>query len=135
MLASIAMYPFRPKSTARMKPGQYWTFRLRDGGFACGVVIALLRKGEAVDRRMFLAGLLDWTSSAPPTRPEIEGRGLRERGYAHIKAITQNGGDILGEVTPSWDYPAEVEPTDSISTWGFGVIRAYGEKYFGTHAG
>lgn len=129
------MYPFHPKSTGRMKAGQYWAFPLRYGGFACGVVIALRRNGEAVDRRIFLAGLLDWTGSAPPTSREIEGLGLRERGYAHIKAITENGGDILGEVTPSWGYPEVVEPTDSISTWGFGVVRVYGEKYFGRHAG
>jgi hypothetical protein len=129
------MYPFRPKSTAHLKAGQYWSFRLRDSGFVCGVVIALRRKVGAIDQRIFLAGLLDWVGSAPPTAREIEGIRVRERGFAHIKAITENGGEILGEVSPSWGYPSEIEPTDSISTWGFGVIRVYGEKYFGTKSG
>ena len=82
-----------------------------------------------------MAGLLEWTGSAAPISRAINGRGLRERGFAHIKTITENGGDILGEVAPSWGYPAEVELTDSISTWGFGVVRVYAEKYFGTQAG
>jgi hypothetical protein len=134
-LASIVMYPFRPNSTAQMKAGQFWAFRLRDGTFACGVVIALYRKSGAVDRRMFLAGLLDWTSSMPPTSTAIAGHRIKDRGYAHIKAITENGGDILGEVTPSWGYPSEVEPIDSIPTWGFGVVRAYAESFFCAKSG
>lgn len=129
------MYPFHPKSTAHLKAGQYWSFRLGDGGFVCGVVIALRLKEGAIDRRLFLAGLLDWVGSAPPIAREIEGRRVRERGFAHIKTITENGRDILGEVIPSWGYPSEIEPTDSISTWGFGVVRAYGEKHFGTKFG
>lgn len=129
------MYPFRPKSTAQMKAGQFWPFRLHHGRFACGVVIALYRKSGAVDRRMFLAGLLDWTSSTPPTSAAIEGLGLKARGYAHIKIITENGGDILGEITPSWGYPSEVEPVDYIPTWGFGVIRAYAERLSATEPG
>ena len=129
------MYPFRPKSTAHLKAGQYWSFRLRDGGFVCGVVIALRRKDGAIDRRMFLAGLLDWVGSAPPTAHGIQGSRLKERGFAHIKTITENGGDIVGEVIPSWGYPSEIEPTDSIPTWGFGVVRVYGEKYYATKAG
>ena len=99
-----------------------------------GVVLALRRKHGAIDRRSFLAGLLDWSGDAMPDAGELDSRPVRERGFAHIKAITENGGEILGEIKPCWDYPSEIEPTDSISTWGYGVIRVYGQKYFGRRA-
>jgi len=81
-----------------------------------------------------LAGLLDWGGDAPPASHEIEGRGVKERGFAHIKTITVNGGNILGKIHPCWNIPSEIDSTDSISTWGFGVIRVYGEKHFGQRA-
>ena len=125
------MYPFRPKSTAYLKAGQFWSVPLRAGGYACGVVIARRRNGENLDKRIFLAGLLDWSGEQPPSPYDVEGRAVRERGFAHIKAITESGGDILGEVSPKWEYPEEMNHTDSISTWGYGVICRYAEKHFG----
>lgn len=96
-----------------------------------GVVIALRREHGAIDRRLFLAGLLDWSGDAIPKPHELESRGIREQGFAHIKAITENGGEILGEIQPCWNFPHEIAPTDSISSWGYGVIRIYGQKYYG----
>jgi hypothetical protein len=126
------MYPFRPKSTARLKPGQYWSFQLNGGKFVSGVVLALRLKNGKIDRRSFLAGLLDWSGNALPNADELEGREIKECGFAHIKTITENGGDVLGEIGPCWGYPAVIERTDfpKIHGWGFGVIRVYGEKYF-----
>jgi hypothetical protein len=126
------MYPFRPKSTAYLKAGQYWTFELKDGTYVCDIVIALRCKNGETDKRSFLAGLLDWSGNHIPHPQEIKGKPLKEFGYAHIKAITENGGEIRGEIGPSWGFKNCIEYTDTITTWGYGVIRVYGEKYFGT---
>ncbi len=92
-LAVEPSYPFVPKSTAYLRAGQYWAVPLSDGRFACGRVIAVLR-GE---RRLFLAGLMDWVSDAPPDFESLAGAGdLIDNGEAHIKAITETGGAILG---------------------------------------
>jgi hypothetical protein len=125
------MAPFRPKSTAYLKAGQYWSFRIKGGMYVCGVVIARRRDGAKINQRLFLAGLLDWSGTAAPKAEEIEGRGIIERGFAHIKSITETGGEIIGEVRPLWGYNEEIDATDSIPTWGYSIICAYAEKHFG----
>jgi hypothetical protein len=129
------MYPFPPKSTSRLKAGQYWTIALRNGRFAAGVVVALRRNEGSLDRRTFLAGLIDWSGESPVMPKDIEGQVIRERGFAHVKTITENGGEIVDEINPCWGFPEEIPPTDLISTWGYGVIRVYAEKHFGTKSG
>jgi hypothetical protein len=130
------MYPFRPKSTSSLKAGQYWSFRLNDGRFVVGVVLSRCRKRNGkIDSRLFLAGLLDWVGASAPSPHELENRRLKERGFAHVKTITENGGDLLGEVYSGWEYPEEIDTTDSTTTWGFGMIHRYAEKHFGSTAG
>ena len=116
-------------------PGHYWTVTLKNGRIACGVVIARLRKEGKIDQRLFLAGLLDWTGDRLPVGEDLKGRRIKEQGYAHIKAITETGGMICGVVAPSWNSPEIVSKSDSISTWGFNVIRVLAEKYYGQKTG
>ena len=125
------MYPFRPKSTAHLKAGQYWAFEIENGIYVCGVVAALQSNNGKINRRAFIAGLLDWSGNHIPYPQEIEGKPIKRFGSAHIKAITENGGEIRGEIWPSWGFENVVEKTDAISSWGYGVIRVYGEKHFG----
>jgi hypothetical protein len=108
---------------------------LKNGGIGCGVVIAHLKKNEKIDQRLFLAGLLDWTSDRLPAGDDLKGRKIRERGYAHIKAITETGGEVRGEVVPCWNTPDIVAMSDSIRTWGFNVVRVLAEKYYGQKMG
>ena len=129
------MYPFRPKSTSTLKPGQYWTFPLKNGDLACAVVLARRSKDGKVDSRLFLAGLLDWHGVNVPSPTELEGRKIRASGYAHIKAITETGGEICGEVMPSWGMPEVVAPSVTIRTWGYNVVRVLAEKYYGQKRG
>jgi hypothetical protein len=129
------MYPFHPRSTARLKAGQYWIIPLKSGCFDCGVVIARLQKEEKISQRLFLAGLLDWTSDRLPASDDLSRKRIKAKGYAHIKAITETGGEICGEIVPSWETPETVSNSDSISTWGFNVIRVLAEKYYGKQSG
>ena len=90
------IYPFIPRSTSGLLPGQFWAIPLSDGSFACGRVIELIPHGRTGARVMFLARLLDWHDGAPPTSSSIAGAGCLEQAKAHLKTITETGGCILG---------------------------------------
>lgn len=125
------MYPFTPKSTAYMKPGQFWGFQLSDSSWASGVVLSLrsMHGKEKRHSRLFLAGLVDWRGANAPTASDISGRAILVRGYAHIRLIHENGGSILGTVDSVSADQAELPRDDSLPTWGFRVIRIHAEKY------
>ena len=123
-------YPFRPKSTTHLAPGQFWAIPLSAGGFACGRVLAHLSSGGEVDRRLFLAGLMDWSGPSLPTARSLRNSRVLAFAAAHIKAILENGGTILGISPLEGPFAEPTEMTDEISTWGYGVIRVLSEKHF-----
>jgi hypothetical protein len=124
-------YPFIPRSTAPLEPGQFWAFALKNGRFAAGCVLAKLIIGGRVDSRLFLAGLLNWSGNDTPRCEILTDIGLLDMGVAHIKAITENGGHIHGVVHVK-DLPhSPVLKTDEFPTWGYGVVRVLAEKHFG----
>ena len=104
-------YPFRPKSTSYIEQGQFWAVQIGDNKFSAGVVLALKSSNGKTDSRSFLAGLLDWTGSAPPTKEDLIASSVLHKGFAHIKTITETGGEILGKIDSSWGIPESVEYT------------------------
>jgi hypothetical protein len=160
--AARPTYPFVPKSNRWLEPGQFWAVPLSDGRFACGRVLDVPREPDphvTVARTIFLAGMLDWVGDAPPTGAAIAGAGLLAQGFAHIKAITTTGGEIIGSrdlsadgIVPEvwrshegggtvWIYegarrvrPATEADRDLpvMGVWGYSVIRVLAE---GTFAG
>ena len=94
--ASPITYPFRPRSTAPLVPGQFWAVPLPDGRFACGRVLQLGGSEIPTPNRTFFGGLLDWIGTESPTADAIAGSQLVKTGVMHIKAITELGGEILG---------------------------------------
>jgi hypothetical protein len=151
-------YPFVPKSTAYLRAGQFWAVPLSDGRFGCGRVLDVPKSGDLhvpANSRMFLAGLLDWVGSRPPSDESIAGASLIEQGFAHIKTILTTGGEILGwrdlaadEIVPNrwrshvaggtvWVYEGarRVRPvTDAdrdlpvMSTWGYSVLQLLADQ-------
>jgi hypothetical protein len=147
-------FPFRPKSTAYLSPGMFWGVPLRDGRTACGRVLQI----EPGGRVTFLAGLMDWVGSEAPTSEAIAGARLLTQGTAHLKTITENGGEILGmrpleldgiEPLPQLSHAMppgvrlvqgftdvraatgqEVDSLDVIAAWGFNVITVFAEQFF-----
>ena len=97
-------------------PGQFWALPLSDGSFGCGRVIEL----EAGSRVSFLAAVLDWHGDVPPTSEAIAGAKCLDQGGAHIKAITQTGGSILGH------RPLEL---DNIEPWLFRGAQFHANSY------
>jgi hypothetical protein len=153
-------YPFEPRSTAYLEPGQFWAVPLSDGRFACGRVLDLPRTDDPhipVSKRTFLAGLLEWVSDSEPTEKAIGGAPLLRQGFAHIKAIRETGGMILGlrplaadDIQPhlwvttgflpqAWVYrgadpvrrAADADRSLPVmGVWGYNVIRVIAEHAF-----
>ncbi len=93
----LLVYPFVPKSTSLLRPGQFWAIPLDDGRFGCGRVLSLkIDELGQVDRTMFLAGVMDWIGELAPTANNLAGVKVHDLGAAHIKTILKTGGSILG---------------------------------------
>jgi hypothetical protein len=90
-------YPFRPKSTASLRVGQFWAVPFASGSFGCGRVLQLNGAQLPSKSRAFFGGLHNWRGSEPPTAEAIAGSRLLAFGVMHIRAIAQTGGDVLGE--------------------------------------
>lgn len=152
-----ATYPFVPRSTTSLVPGQFWAIPLSDGSFGCGRVIETKPPGSAGARLLFLAAVLDWYADVPPTSGAIAGVKCLDQGQAHMKAITETGGCILGhrplelDSIEPWEFRGNQfhvnsyvyrgmeplrpqEPADKslpvLSTWGYKVPGAIVERRF-----
>ena len=152
-------YPFVPKSTVHLEPGHFWSFPLLGDRYACGRVLQVKTNADGTrDRRMFLAGLLDWCATEPPTFDSIAGAKLVDHGAVHIRTISHNGGQIIGlrpleldhleipltlsqraahgcKLTRGFDTlgTATVEQITMLpvfSTWGYRVINVLAEHRF-----
>jgi hypothetical protein len=150
-------YPFVPRSTATLLPGQFWAIPLSDGSFGCGRVIELKAGEEVGAKRLFLAGVMDWHAEKAPTFDSIAGAQCLAQGHAHLKVITESGGAILGHrpleldrIKP-WEFRGAMfhvnssvyrglkplrpqEPSDRslpvLDTWGFRVPTIIAERRF-----
>jgi hypothetical protein len=150
-------YPFEPRSTAHLEPGQYWGLALSDGRFGCGRVLAVPRDADPfvpASTRIFLAGVHRWVGNAPPTCDDIAGAELLAQGFAHVRTIRESGGQVLGHrpleldgVAPRhwrsheaggtvWVYAGarRLRPATAadaslpvMTTWGFKVISVIAE--------
>lgn len=95
--AKSLTYPFAPKSTSNLVPGQFWAIPLKDGSYGCGRVIDLLTKRSSGSQVTFLAGILDWHSRKLPTAENIAGAKCLDQAKVHILTILRSGGCVLGQ--------------------------------------
>jgi hypothetical protein len=153
-------YPFEPKSIAGLRAGQFWALPLSNGQYACGRVLHVPGKADSLylNARIFLAGLMDWSASRPPTSEAIAGRHILAQGRMHVGAIRDTGSLIIGqrdleldrltglrEISHRaggtvWLYqggrqlrPATEEERRTLpvmSVWGRQVIQLLAEKHF-----
>jgi len=89
-------FPFTPKSTADLEPGQFWGIPLEDGRFACGRVLSWTILDGRRHTWWFHAGLMDWIGHQPPTSQSIAGRKIVAFGDAHMDVILEHGRRVLG---------------------------------------
>ncbi|MEM9185045.1 MAG: Imm26 family immunity protein [Planctomycetota bacterium] len=120
-------YPFVPKSTSKLIPGQFWAVPMADGRFGCGRVLQLNTEEIPTKTRGFFGGLHDWVGESKPTSEAIRNRKLIAFGVMHIKAITTTGGAVLGHRELLLD---EIEmPLQTNAHGGIGVMMLDGSKH------
>lgn len=90
-------YPFRPKSTASLWPGQFWAVPFGSGLFACGRVLQVNGAEIPTKGRSFFGGLHRWVDTVAPSAESIARAEFVAFGVMHIRAITETGGELLGE--------------------------------------
>jgi hypothetical protein len=122
-------YPFEPRSTAYVTPGDFWAVPIRDGDgdrYCCGQVLTTsTRLGGS---RMFTVGLLDWCDSGLPTAGSIDGTAVLQFGIAHVKTVRETGGSLLG----NGRVPDVADLDDpSVTVWGYRFIERLAHRHFG----
>ncbi len=121
-------YPFIPKTTAHLRPGQFWSIPMADGRFGCGRVLRADTGRPSGGRTWFLAAILDWVGDSPPSTEAIAGSPVLNVGIAHVRLVAFNGGAILGERPLAADG---IEPPATVDThWGDGYAVARAERRF-----
>ncbi|MDF1723140.1 MAG: hypothetical protein P1U59_01405 [Alcanivorax sp.] len=114
-------YPFQPKSTLHFQVGNFWPILLPDGDFACGMVLAL----TPGSRTMFLAALLDWRGSEPPTGSDLIDCKVLEQGEAHLKVIKEGYGWITGMLPKDVEPPSPLLWTEHLGEAKWGLYRGF----------
>jgi hypothetical protein len=148
-------YPFTPKSTKYLEPGQFWAVPISEGRFCCGRVLQLHSDKIPQPTRAFFGALHEWVGHSPPTSEDVSKAGFLRFGIMHIKAITETGGEIIGirslqedgfqlplmisgnEVCQGAESVRKTSKKDrkqypSLRYWGYGFITDLGARYFGS---
>jgi len=115
MATKAVNYPFEPKSTRYLVAGQFWPIRLLNGSYCCGRVIRLYPDVQEWKSKGFLAALMDWNDTEPPTSEALAGRKTCAQAFATIKTIRVTGPMITGVRDLSLDG---IEPALFISFVG-----------------
>ena len=89
----------------------------------------------AKDRIGFVAGLMDWSGDHPPTGDDLAGKSVLEQAATFFEAISNTGGEVLGERPLELDSLIAHDPSDlSVGsvhdTWGWATITRVAAEYF-----
>jgi hypothetical protein len=130
-------YPLVPKSTRSLCAGQFWSVPLGDGKYGCGRVLQLDGDEIPTKTRAFFGGLHRWLGDSQPTAPSIEKCGFVAFGVMHLKAITDTGGEVLGEAElREDDVPlllSAMGGSDTMLLRGAARIRKAKQEEWGTY--
>ena len=96
--------------------------------FGAGCVVGLHMRQERASTRSFIAGVLTWVATSPPTAEALRGATIERYGFAHIKSITTTGGEILGVASISFGSAPESAGDFSLEGWGFNVARVVAQR-------
>ncbi len=126
-------FPFIPKSTRQLLPGDYWDIPLDSGKFACGRVMQLDFDDKKLNPVSVLVGLVNWSGSDIPTEKEIAGKRILRQGVTHIRTIQEVGGMVRGRRSLTVDGLSpwvfrDAEHADLVQCGVF-PIRQFDERY------
>ncbi|MFN7492122.1 MAG: hypothetical protein ACK5RG_04325 [Cyclobacteriaceae bacterium] len=120
-------YPFVPKTNLKIKVGQFWPIKLKNGNYACGIVLDIPLR-ESRDLKSIFIGLLNWTGKDKPSNQLLENSELCviDQGKAHIKTISSCGESIEGEIEIG---KTKIQISDQVTTSEYGlssyVVRGF----------
>ncbi len=81
-------YPFIAKSTAYLEAGQFWAIALHEPGYyGCGRVLQTYPSTASNAKRWFIAGLMAWVDTKPPTTESIANCEIIQQMDSHCKEI------------------------------------------------
>lgn len=89
-------FPFSPRSTQLLEPGDLIAVPCEPSGWACLQVIDVRRTGPGA-RTSFVAGVLPWRGDVPPTRQAVSGLAAREQGLVPVEVFTEGGLNVVDE--------------------------------------
>jgi hypothetical protein len=101
-------YPFTPRSTARLLPGQLFSFPLSDGGYGCCQVVPGMWPYQPPTRTRFRAGLLGWRGAALAVPTEVTGCRIIAYGWAHVGLFAAFGTEVIGKAPLAEERPGGV---------------------------
>lgn len=121
-------YPFDPKSTAHVRPGDFWAIATRRGGwYCCGLVLAI---SNLTATRSLVVALLDWCEPDLPTANSIAKSAVLDFGVAHVKTVRETGGMLLGRGDPPTIAGID---NPNLTVWGYRYIEGLAHHHFGRH--
>ena len=120
-------YPFVPQSNAHLLPGQFFSFRLSNGRYACGRVLERRWPHQPGSRTAFRVRLMDWIGDAPATGGDLAGRRVLEQGYAHV-AIVARYESAIGGCRPL-EADGITPDLSQDSGYGLEVLRILAHKH------
>ncbi|WP_165231132.1 hypothetical protein [Aquisphaera insulae] len=121
-------YPFVPRSTANLLPGQFFSFRLSDGRFACGRILATCWPHSTGRRTLFYCGLMDWCGTSPASADDLSGCGLLYEDWFHVVIFEDYGSCVDGLRPLELDGLAPSPGDDSVS--GRAILKNVAERHF-----
>ncbi len=128
MAKAKPQYPFQPKSNAYLEPGEFFSFRLANGRFACVRVLAQHWQYQRGRRFLFLAGLMDWSGDNPATAVDFADRGVLDYAWAHVSVLSLYRASIDG-IRPL-EADGIVADLDCTRAYGAEVLRNMANERF-----
>ena len=125
----ISPYPFLPRSNAYLLPGQFFSFRLSNGRYACGRVLEKTWPIQPGSRTIFKVGLMDWCGDSPAMTEDLAGRRVLEEGYASPVILRDYGATIDGY--RAFDLDWVVPDSSQNGVYGREVLRIIAHEHFG----
>lgn len=129
--AKVPEYPFVPRTNAHLIPGQFFSFRLTNGRYACGRVLEshwVYPSGPG-SRTTFRVGLMDWSGDGPATADDLAGCRVLDQGYADVGIVSRYEARIDGCRPLEADGIAP-DPTAQ-GMYGLEVLRNLANQHFG----
>jgi hypothetical protein len=122
-------FPFAPRSTQSLEPGDLIAVPCEPSGWACLQVIDVRRSGPGA-RTTFVAGVLPWRGDGPPTRQAVSRLGASEMGLVPIEVFTDGGlqvvdqGDVVATDLPSNFRDLGVGTQHNVWGWRTAIRKA-----------